>query len=117
MKRQGMFEKDSQGHHLLPRWWPFVWLNRHDSTFGDRAGFSTAHRRAAARAAALCRTVAPPARHCSRRDALGAGYHTLVRRMDELVILDRGRIVERGAHDTLLADDGIYAALWRHQSG
>jgi ATP-binding cassette subfamily B protein len=40
-----------------------------------------------------------------------------VRRMDELIILDRGRIVERGAHDTLLALDGIYAALWRHQSG
>jgi ABC-type transport system involved in Fe-S cluster assembly fused permease/ATPase subunit len=37
--------------------------------------------------------------------------------MDELIILDRGRIVERGAHDTLLALDGIYAALWRHQSG
>jgi len=40
-----------------------------------------------------------------------------VRRMDELIILDRGRIAERGAHDTLLAHDGIYAALWRHQSG
>lgn len=40
-----------------------------------------------------------------------------VRRMDELIILDRGSIVERGAHDALLARDGIYAALWRHQSG
>ena len=40
-----------------------------------------------------------------------------VRRMDELIILDRGSIVERGAHDTLLARDGIYATLWRHQSG
>ena len=40
-----------------------------------------------------------------------------VRRMDELIILDRGRIVERGAHDVLLNKDGIYAALWRHQSG
>jgi ATP-binding cassette subfamily B protein len=40
-----------------------------------------------------------------------------VRRMDELIILDRGAIIERGAHDTLLAGDGIYAALWRHQSG
>ena len=40
-----------------------------------------------------------------------------VRRMDELIILDRGRIVERGAHDALLNQDGIYAALWRHQSG
>jgi len=40
-----------------------------------------------------------------------------VRRMDELIILDRGRIAERGAHDALLHRDGIYAALWRHQSG
>jgi ATP-binding cassette subfamily B protein len=40
-----------------------------------------------------------------------------VRRMDELIILDRGSIVERGAHDALLTHDGIYAALWRHQSG
>ncbi len=40
-----------------------------------------------------------------------------VRRMDELIILDRGGIVERGAHAVLLNQDGIYAALWRHQSG
>ena len=37
--------------------------------------------------------------------------------MDELIVLDRGRIVERGAHDVLLYQNGIYAALWRHQSG
>ena len=40
-----------------------------------------------------------------------------VRRMDELIILDGGRIVERGAHGSLIAQDGMYAALWRHQSG
>ena len=40
-----------------------------------------------------------------------------VRRMDELIILDRGRIAERGTHDALLAHSGIYAALWAHQSG
>jgi len=40
-----------------------------------------------------------------------------VRRMDELIIMDNGRIVERGSHDTLLAMNGIYAALWAHQSG
>jgi ATP-binding cassette subfamily B multidrug efflux pump len=37
--------------------------------------------------------------------------------MDELIILDAGRIVERGAHDALLAKSGIYASLWAHQSG
>ena len=40
-----------------------------------------------------------------------------VRRMDALVVLDRGRIVEQGSHEALLADQGIYASLWAHQSG
>jgi ATP-binding cassette subfamily B protein len=40
-----------------------------------------------------------------------------VKRMDELVILDRGAVVERGGHDALLTRNGIYAALWAHQSG
>jgi ATP-binding cassette subfamily B protein len=40
-----------------------------------------------------------------------------VRRMDELIIMDQGRIVERGAHDVLLGQDGIYRTLWAHQSG
>ncbi len=40
-----------------------------------------------------------------------------VRRMDELIILERGRIAERGSHETLLAGGGIYASLWAHQSG
>jgi hypothetical protein len=40
-----------------------------------------------------------------------------VRRMDSLVVLDRGRIVEQGSHEHLLALGGIYASLWSHQSG
>lgn len=40
-----------------------------------------------------------------------------VKRMDQLVVLDRGRIVEKGSHDALLARGGIYASLWSHQSG
>jgi ATP-binding cassette subfamily B multidrug efflux pump len=38
-------------------------------------------------------------------------------RMDRLIVLDRGRIVEEGAHEGLLAARGAYAALWRRQSG
>jgi ATP-binding cassette, subfamily B, multidrug efflux pump len=38
-------------------------------------------------------------------------------RMDRLVVLDAGRIVEEGTHESLLAAGGAYAALWRRQSG
>jgi ATP-binding cassette subfamily B multidrug efflux pump len=37
--------------------------------------------------------------------------------MDRLVVLDQGRIAEIGSHDTLLGHGGIYAALWKRQSG
>jgi ATP-binding cassette subfamily B protein len=40
-----------------------------------------------------------------------------VRRMDELIIMDGGAIIERGSHDALLGMNGIYAGLWAHQSG
>lgn len=37
--------------------------------------------------------------------------------MDRLIIMDDGRIVEDGDHDTLLAGGGLYAELWARQSG
>lgn len=40
-----------------------------------------------------------------------------VAKMDRLVVIDRGRIVEQGTHRELLGTDGPYAKLWRHQSG
>ncbi|HEY1735318.1 MAG TPA: ABC transporter ATP-binding protein/permease [Methylovirgula sp.] len=35
---------------------------------------------------------------------------------DEILVLDKGRIVERGTHDELLAEDGIYAKMWTRQN-
>ena len=40
-----------------------------------------------------------------------------IARMDRLIVLDRGRIVEQGSHASLLAANGAYARLWRRQSG
>jgi ATP-binding cassette subfamily B multidrug efflux pump len=40
-----------------------------------------------------------------------------IARMDRLIVLDRGRIVEQGTHHELLQHGGHYAALWRRQSG
>ena len=38
-------------------------------------------------------------------------------RMDRLVVLERGRIAEEGTHAALLRHGGVYARLWRQQSG
>ena len=37
--------------------------------------------------------------------------------MDRLIVLDRGSIVADGSHSDLLLQDGLYADLWRRQSG
>ncbi len=40
-----------------------------------------------------------------------------IARMDRLVIMDTGRIIETGTHAELLARDGVYARMWKRQSG
>ena len=39
-----------------------------------------------------------------------------IRDADQILVVDRGRIVERGTHDRLIALDGAYARLWRTQN-
>ena len=40
---------------------------------------------------------------------------TTVQKADQILVLDEGRIVERGTHQELLAEDGIYRDIYRLQ--
>ena len=40
-----------------------------------------------------------------------------IRHLDRIIVLDNGRIVQDGSHETLVREKGIYAKLWEHQSG
>ena len=40
-----------------------------------------------------------------------------IARMDRLLVMEHGRIVEQGSHAALLAAGGAYARLWQRQSG
>ncbi|MGD8163935.1 ABC transporter ATP-binding protein [Pantoea sp. FN0307] len=40
-----------------------------------------------------------------------------IARLDRLVVLQQGKIIEMGNHQQLLAHNGLYARLWRHQTG
>lgn len=40
-----------------------------------------------------------------------------IQKMDRIIVLDRGQIVEEGTHKKLLQKDGVYADLWNHQTG
>jgi len=40
-----------------------------------------------------------------------------LRKMDRILVIDKGEIVEDGTHDTLANAGGLYATLWAHQAG
>ncbi len=40
-----------------------------------------------------------------------------IQKMDRIIVLDEGKIVEEGSHKELLMNDCVYARLWSHQSG
>jgi ATP-binding cassette, subfamily B, bacterial len=40
-----------------------------------------------------------------------------IQKMDRIIVLENGHIVEQGPHSALLKQKGVYASLWAHQSG
>lgn len=40
-----------------------------------------------------------------------------IAKLDRIIVLDNGQIVEDGSHSELLKNSGVYANLWKHQSG
>lgn len=40
-----------------------------------------------------------------------------IAKLDRIIVLDKGQIIEQGTHTQLLRKKGVYANLWRHQSG
>lgn len=40
-----------------------------------------------------------------------------IQKMDRIIVLENGKIIEQGSHKELIQKDGSYAKLWAHQSG
>ena len=40
-----------------------------------------------------------------------------IAKLDRIIVLDKGSIIEDGSHGELIKQNGVYATLWKHQSG
>jgi ATP-binding cassette subfamily B protein len=65
----------------------------------------------------ITRTIRDVARNSEMMTILIAHRLSTVMHADRIYVLERGRIVEQGAHQQLLGETGLYYAMWRQQVG
>jgi ATP-binding cassette subfamily B protein len=65
----------------------------------------------------ITRTIRDVAQHADVITILIAHRLSTVMHADRIYVLERGKIVEQGSHDDLLAKTGLYYAMWRQQIG
>jgi ATP-binding cassette subfamily B protein len=65
----------------------------------------------------ITRTIRAVAQDRSSMTVLIAHRLSTVMHADRIYVLERGRVVEQGRHDELLAETGLYYAMWRQQVG
>ena len=65
----------------------------------------------------ITETIKEVSQNTSRTTIMIAHRLSTIMHADRIYVLEAGQIVEEGKHETLLAEKGLYYAMWRQQIG